>query len=129
MVEGRTVLNGFGKIVCDEWSNMHGILLIVDVAATRRVAATKEGLIRPISDFIGAIVGQFKSILTKHINIVRNTPGLPTCQTKYHQHVIQNENELNRIREYIIDNPLYWQFDRENPRPAQEDVLYEMERF
>jgi len=32
---------------------------------------------------------------------------------------------LNRIRQYILDNPARWQFDRENPAvisPEPEDV-------
>lgn len=32
----------------------------------------------------------------------------------YYEHIIRNEDELNRIRQYIINNPLQWQFDREN---------------
>ena len=36
-------------------------------------------------------------------------------QRNYHEHIVRNENELNRIREYIMNNPLRWQYDRENP--------------
>jgi len=36
-------------------------------------------------------------------------------QRNYYEHIIRNKNELNRIREYIIINPLKWEFDRENP--------------
>ena len=34
-------------------------------------------------------------------------------QRNYYEHVIRDENELNRIRQYIIDNPKNWEsFDR-----------------
>jgi len=33
-------------------------------------------------------------------------------QRSFHDHVIRNEPELNRIREYIWANPLMWQLDR-----------------
>lgn len=33
----------------------------------------------------------------------------------FYEHIIRNEKELNKIREYIINNPLRWQLDRENP--------------
>jgi hypothetical protein len=33
----------------------------------------------------------------------------------YYEHVIRNEKELNRIREYICTNPLRWPYDVENP--------------
>jgi hypothetical protein len=36
-------------------------------------------------------------------------------QRNYYEHVIRNEESLNRIREYIMNNPLQWEFDRENP--------------
>jgi hypothetical protein len=36
-------------------------------------------------------------------------------QHNYYEHIIRNENELNQVREYIINNPLQWQFDKENP--------------
>ncbi|WP_281245699.1 hypothetical protein [Nitrosomonas halophila] len=29
---------------------------------------------------------------------------------------------MNRIRQYIIDNPARWEMDRENPNAAQLDV-------
>jgi putative transposase len=40
-------------------------------------------------------------------------------QRNYFEHVIRNEDSLNRIREYILDNPTRWEFDRENPRATQ----------
>jgi hypothetical protein len=36
-------------------------------------------------------------------------------QSRFYEHIIRNEKELSRIREYIQDNPLKWDLDRENP--------------
>jgi REP element-mobilizing transposase RayT len=36
-------------------------------------------------------------------------------QRNYWEHIIRDENELNHIREYIINNPLKWESDDENP--------------
>lgn len=44
----------------------------------------------------------------KQINKIRNTPGIPVWQRNYYEHIIRHENELNRIREYIVNNPLQW---------------------
>lgn len=33
-------------------------------------------------------------------------------QRNYYEHIIRNEKSLNRIRQYITDNPLRWAFDR-----------------
>ncbi len=36
--------------------------------------------------------------------------------------IIRNENELQKIRKYILDNPLQWEFNQENPlKPIQRD--------
>ena len=36
-------------------------------------------------------------------------------QRNYYEHVIRNEDELNKIQEYIDNNPAQWALDRENP--------------
>ena len=62
---------------------------------------------------IGEIVGSFKSLCVyKCKNNGINIPRL--WQRNYYEHIIRNENELNEIREYIINNPMRWEFDREN---------------
>ncbi len=35
-------------------------------------------------------------------------------QSNYHDHIIRNEEELQRIREYIFNNPAHWENDDEN---------------
>ena len=35
-------------------------------------------------------------------------------QARFHDRVIRDGNELNRIRQYIIDNPSHWELDRNN---------------
>jgi len=36
-------------------------------------------------------------------------------QRNYYEHIIRNESELNRVREYIADNPARWGEDIYNP--------------
>jgi REP element-mobilizing transposase RayT len=36
-------------------------------------------------------------------------------QRNYYEHVIRDDNDLNRIRQYIIDNPANWNQDENNP--------------
>ena len=62
---------------------------------------------------LGSIVRGFKIGVTKWCNHQKYKHF--AFQRNYHEHIVRNENELNRIREYIINNPLQWQFDRENP--------------
>ena len=46
----------------------------------------------------------------------RGWPPFPgkLWQRNYYDHIIRNESELERIREYIVNNPLKWESDREN---------------
>ncbi len=69
------------------------------------------------SKTIGSIVRGFKIGVTKWMR--QNTPVRNIWQRNYYEHVIRNEDELNRIRQYIIDNPLRWDTDRDNPHVVQ----------
>ncbi len=55
------------------------------------------------------ILNQFKSTCTKRIR----TMGYDdfSWQPRFHDHVIRSESDLIRIREYIVKNPIKWQFD------------------
>ena len=64
---------------------------------------------------LGAIVGNFKSVTTRRVNRMRKTPGTSLWQRNYYERIIRNERELNRIRQYIYDNPARWLDEAENP--------------
>ncbi len=65
---------------------------------------------------LNAIVQNFKSVTSRKINQRRDTQGTIIWQRDYFERVIRNENELNKIREYILNNPAAWESDNENPR-------------
>ncbi len=97
-------------------NHFHGILWLINadlVSAARDVTPPSQPYLLPGS--LGAIVGNFKSITTRRINQVRKTPGQPAWQRNYYERVIRNDEELNAIRQYIIDNPVNWLQDSENP--------------
>jgi hypothetical protein len=66
---------------------------------------------------VGAIVAGFKSATTKKINAIRQTPGCSLWQRNYYEHIIRNETDLHRIREYIQTNPTRWELDSLYPTP------------
>jgi len=81
--------------------------------ATTRVAPTA-----------GDIVGAFKSITTvRYTHGVQHYGWLPfrgrLWQRNYYEHIIRSEESLNRIREYITNNPMQWEWDRENALAMQ----------
>lgn len=134
IVNGEMMLNAEGQIVAEEWiktaeirnnieldewvvmpNHFHGILVINECRGTARRAPTVEQFGKPVSNSIPTIIRSFKSAVTKRINELRNSPGAKIWQRNYYEHIIRNEDELNRIREYITNNPLKWEFDKENP--------------
>jgi REP element-mobilizing transposase RayT len=82
---------------------------VIDNRATTRVAPT-----------LGDVVGAFKSRVTVEYTRGVKTKGWPTFrrrlwQRNFYEHIIRNEASLNHIRQYILDNPARWAFDRDNP--------------
>ena len=73
-----------------------------------------QGVINP-APTVGNIVRAFKARCTHIINGVHDTPGHLLWQRNYYEHIIRNEDELNRIREYIVNNPARWAEDEDNP--------------
>ena len=64
---------------------------------------------------IGNIIAYFKYQSTKQINKIQNNPGIKVWQRNFYDHIIRNDKSLNKIREYIINNPATWNNDIENP--------------
>ncbi len=64
---------------------------------------------------LGQVVAYFKYQSTKCINQHRDMPGTRIWQRNYYDHVIRDDIDLQRIRQYITDNPMQWQLDRLHP--------------
>jgi REP element-mobilizing transposase RayT len=64
---------------------------------------------------LGSFVAGFKSAATKRINEQRGMPSVPVWQRNYYEHIIRNDADLQRIREYIFNNPLKWELDQLHP--------------
>lgn len=70
---------------------------------------------------LGDIIGAFKSITTNYYIQGIKTKNWPPFnkrlwQRNYYEHIIRNEQSLNKIRQYIRNNPLNWETDRNNPK-------------
>jgi len=71
---------------------------------------------------LGMVVRSFKALATRKIRLSGKEQF--GWQRNYYEHVIRNEDSLKYIREYIINNPLRWELDRENPYRKGEDDFY-----
>jgi len=149
IIAGEMRLNDLGRIVANEWVNtekirceitlaewvimpnhLHGIVLIgnhpsvVGAYGHREVRAYGHTPLRSPSKNLGAMVRGFKSAVTQQINHHLNTPGQPFWQRNYHEHVIRNDADLNRIREYVTDNPTRWDRDKLFRDPVRTGALH-----
>jgi putative transposase len=97
-------------------NHLHGIIVLHGDAAITVGAGFKPA---PTSDVhrhgLSEIVRALKTFSARRINESRRSPGRPLWQRNYYEHVIRSEESLARIRQYILDNPLRWEFDPENP--------------
>lgn len=63
---------------------------------------------------LGAIVGSYKSAVTKIANRTLDDPPSFLWQSRYHDHIIRTDKEFNMIRQYVLTNPARWNEDRFN---------------
>jgi putative transposase len=120
------------NVILDEFvimpNHLHGIIFLQDTVCkgdppgrpvmAEQSAQTRRGSASPlpriVAGSIGAIIGQIKSLATKQINELRQTPGAPVWHRNYYDRIIRNERELDTVRLYIQENPRRWAEDEEN---------------
>ena len=103
-------------------NHIHGIICIFDddTWATHRVAPTRDTLPSTKQDratrqsktlqagSLGAIVGQYKSAVTRRGRRLFASQRMPIWQRGYYDSVLQSERTLNDVRSYIATNPERW---------------------
>ena len=126
---GEIVLQGWNdsfvmraELFCDQFvimpNHIHGIVIIEKLAQshtdipveTHGCASLPYRTPKSVSSFIAG----FKSAVTKRVNEIRQTPGVPLWQSRFYDHIIRNEKSLQKTREYIVNNPMNWQEDEMN---------------
>jgi len=112
-------------------SHVHGIIFIrtgdhvgATLAVAPLVVAPLDGVRAGASPAptkkisIGDIIGSYKSLVSNECLKIfksQNKYMGKLWQRNYYEHVIRNDEELNGIREYILNNPLNWDLDENNP--------------
>jgi REP element-mobilizing transposase RayT len=110
----------YGGIALDAFiimpNHIHGVVAMVHPLAGK--AGQAQGPAPTIS--LPDVVRRLKSLTTtKYVQGVK-IGGWPAFdgrlwQRNYFERVIRNSQELSNIQRYIGENPVRWQFDRENP--------------
>ncbi len=140
VVDGQMRLNDAGRMIEKWWlelnrkyphvdtdeyivmpNHFHGIVVIVNnhfVGADLCVGPDHRGAHTGAP--LPAIVQWFKTMTTdEYLRGVKHLGWHPFAkrlwQRNYYEHIIRNQQALDHIRQYILDNPARWAFDRENP--------------
>ncbi len=88
----------FPTLEMDEYiimpNHMHGIITITEVSSSTNAPS------------LGQIVQVFKGVTTREIH----TTCLPdfTWQREYFERIIRKDGDLDRTRQYIMNNPIRW---------------------
>lgn len=95
-----------------ECTERNGIPKLLDASPLRRADSARPAGFAAKS--LASRVAAFKSQSTFAINRLRKTPGTPVWQRNYYERVIRDEEDLLRIRQYILANPAKWAEDPDN---------------
>lgn len=130
VIEGVMKLDQIGEIAFKYWVNipehfsnaeldefvimsnhMHGIVIIHKQVETQHAAS----LSKPGS--LSAIIRSYKSAVT----LWARQNGYPAFawQTRFYDHIINNDESLHEIRYYIRHTPLKWDIDQYNPQRVE----------
>jgi len=124
--DGAMHLSIAGNIVAEEWertgslresveideyviipNHLHGIIILHHVVETSRRGVLNKR--HQKSATLGTIINQIKSVCTRKIRV----SGFENFawQSRFYDHIIRDETDLDRIRKYIRQNPLKWSLD------------------
>ena len=125
----------FPSVALDEWvimpNHMHGILVVEEGGTVRGVERRHDGrgvqlnaptprdlnsphsVISPQRGTLAVIMRTYKSAVTTRCR----RAGYEDFgwQRNYYEHIVREESDLDRIRQYIHDNPLHWELDEYYP--------------
>ncbi len=135
IADDTMLLNSYGQIAEEEWlrsaeiraevemdvfvvmpNHVHGIVWMKERGAVDAAQwAHGRAPLRRQRRSLGSLVAGFKSGVTRRVNALRCSPGGRVWQRNYYERIVRDEGELERIRQYIIDNPIRWALDDNNP--------------
>ena len=97
----ENIKKSYGNIDVDMYVIMpNHIHLIIEIGK-------RNGSMKAATPTIAKIVRTLKGLITKE-------SGFSIFQRNYYEHIIRNEKEYIKIREYIHNNPLKWKEDKLN---------------
>jgi putative transposase len=134
---GRMMLNDLGKIVEETWlrtAEMRPDFLPDEqIVMPNHIHATffllspaPKDAEPPNRKLFARVIGGFKSAVTSRIRNLLRDPDFAVWQARSQDRVIRTDEELDRRRQYIRENPFRWSFGKELPlRPVERESTAE----
>ena len=121
----------FPQVALDELvimpNHVHAIIFLTGICgafiyegpegALMNQGSTRQGSLKPMMSDPQVVLGKvMRAWKAKSARLIHQG-GHPffAWQSRYYEHIIRGESELERIRVYIANNPLQWDVDGENP--------------
>ena len=118
----RDIPRHFPHITLDQFRVMPNHIHAILVIGKRRGQTGTNGerkFGQPQTGTLSTVIGAFKAGVTFKARTSHLCSNRPLWQARFHDHIIRNDVELYRIRQYIELNPIMWEFDVANPRAKE----------
>ena len=134
VVHGKMILNELGKLEDKCWkeipnhftnveldyfvvmpNHVHGIIIInpnVKTCHCKSLQETERRFSKPIKNSLSVIINQFKGSIKRLAN--QNGFESFSWQSRFYDRIIRNEKELYNIRQYIEQNPIKWNIEKDD---------------
>jgi REP element-mobilizing transposase RayT len=136
LMDGEMILSEYGRIAKKCWEDIPGhyekveldvfvimpnhIHGIVSIVRTGRHACPLRNRSATQYSILSNVIGSYKSAVTRQINRSNKDLGFE-WQRSFHDHIVRTDYSLDKICRYIINNPLKWDLDKQNPAVKYND--------
>ena len=131
----------FKNVILGEYiimpNHLHGIIVLIEsderakhFKTSREIIENENTNASPLREILrgtesgslSAIIQNFISVSSRKINKIRQIRGVKVWQRGFYERIIRNNKELNAIRNYIINNPMNWEMDENNPKNFKDSL-------
>lgn len=111
--DGEMQLNVTGQIVSAIWQKIPKHFPNVELDEFILMPEHLHGIIiiseqDDKSHSLATIIQNFKSVSTRRINKITQNSGVSIWQRNYHERIVRSDQELDRLRQYMLTNPENW---------------------
>jgi REP element-mobilizing transposase RayT len=120
--DGGLAPSAIGRVVEQCWRDLPTRFDVVELDAFVLMPNHVHGLLRigeSARTSLPDLLRVFKSQSAHLSRALRSAVQAPMWQRGYYERIVRDEADLDRIRDYIVDNPYKWDLDEENPDLAR----------